>query len=243
MRHRDGTEAFATSTAEKTAKATALEQFCIENASAYSSGFALHPQNAILNFTITDLTASTNFTATLKKSGSDLVSGSVTTDGSGNATFSVGVLGDTDFNDLALSVGGKAITLTSSSKTLAAGKIYNVTGTTEKTETFHTDLDQFIYIGTHFKITGTRKNKSGILNIGGGTITITARNRETIKTVKFYCNRGADYASKTSVTAGTLYWKKGYWTGTISTVNASTVEMSNSEGGQWVLIDEITVYY
>ena len=58
-------KAFATSTAEKTAKVLAVEQFSRESASSYSSGFTLAPKNAILNFTITGLIASTEVTATL----------------------------------------------------------------------------------------------------------------------------------------------------------------------------------
>lgn len=121
-----------------TSKATAVEQFSLENAFPYSNGFALSPQNAILNFTITGLTPSTNVTATLTYAryistlmGMDTenvtISEKVTTDVSGNATFAVGVEGGTDLNNLSLTVGGNAITLASGSKTLTAGHIYNIT--------------------------------------------------------------------------------------------------------------------
>ena len=116
----DASKAFATT------KAAAVEQFSYENA-MYSSGFALSPRNAILNFTITGLTASTNVTATIKKGEDVLVSGEVTTDGSGNATFAVGVEGGTDLNNLSLTVGSNAITLVNSETVLAKGKIYNIT--------------------------------------------------------------------------------------------------------------------
>ena len=110
-----------------TLKATAVEQFSKEQATSYSSGFALSPQNAILNFTIIGLTTSTDVDVALTGPSSLNITGSVTTDVSGNATFAVGVEGGTDLNDLSLTVAGNPITLVSSSKTLAAGKIYNIT--------------------------------------------------------------------------------------------------------------------
>jgi hypothetical protein len=115
----DASKTFATT------KAIAVEQFSYEMSTTYSSGFALSPWNAILNFTITGLTASTEVTASFTN-GSNVISGNVTTDGSGNATFAIGVAGDTNLQNCSLTVGGNAITLTSSDKYLTAGKIYNI---------------------------------------------------------------------------------------------------------------------
>lgn len=109
-----------------TSKAAGVEQFSYEKATTYSSGFALAPQNAILNFTITGLAASTNVAVSLTGSGYTITK-TVTTDGSGNATFAAGVEANTDLNELSLTVGGKAVTLTSTNKQLAAGRIYNIT--------------------------------------------------------------------------------------------------------------------
>ena len=114
-----GTYTFATS------KATGVEQFSLEVADSYSAGFALHPQNAILNFTITGLAASTNVDVAL--SGGYNITKTITTDGSGNATFAAGVQNGTDLNGLTLTVGGNAVTLTSSSTPLTKGHIYNIT--------------------------------------------------------------------------------------------------------------------
>ncbi len=119
----DATKALATS------KAVAVEQFTYEAANEYSSGFALSPQRAILNFTITGLKASTVVTAVLKKSGSQLVTGSVKTDGSGTATFAIGGETGSNINLYSLTVGGKDIPFTSSDKVLEKGKIYNITRT------------------------------------------------------------------------------------------------------------------
>ena len=118
----DYTKAFALT------KAEAVEQFS-EEFDFYDSdtGYALAPYNAILNFTITGLPANTNVTATLEEDGESLtISGNVTTDASGTATFAIGIEVYTDLNDYTLTVGGKAITLVSESKEVEAGKIYNI---------------------------------------------------------------------------------------------------------------------
>ena len=108
-----------------TSKAAAVEQFSYESSDSYSNGFALTPESAILNFTITGLAASTEVAVAF--SGECSASGTVTTDGSGTATFAVGVMGDlTDLNGISLTVGDNAITLVSSSTPLTAGKIYNI---------------------------------------------------------------------------------------------------------------------
>ena len=108
-------------------KALAVEQFSREAAGSYSSGFALSPQYAILNFTITGLTPSTEVTATLTNGSLLEITGLVTTDGSGNATFAMGLMDYTDLNSLSLTVGGNDITLVSSTKRVEDGKIYNIT--------------------------------------------------------------------------------------------------------------------
>jgi hypothetical protein len=117
---RDASKAFATS------KAAAVEQFSYEMSTTYFSGFALSPANVILNFTITGLAASTEVTASFTDDYSNVISGNVTTDGSGNATFAIGVAGNTNLKNCSLTVGGNAITLTSSDKYLTEGKIYNI---------------------------------------------------------------------------------------------------------------------
>ena len=106
-------------------KAAAVEQFSLEYGT-YSSGFALNPMCAVLNFTINGLAASTEV-AVVFNDGSTNTSGNVTTNASGIATFAIGVVNGTDLNGCSLTVGGNAITLVSSSKTVEAGKIYNIT--------------------------------------------------------------------------------------------------------------------
>ena len=113
-----------------TSKAAGVEQLSFEHGEYTSGiGFVLEPRNAILNFTITGLTASTKVTATLSDDEvwTPDIEGEVTTDGSGNATFAIGLEGSSDLNEFSLTVAGNAITLVSSSKELNAGKIYNIT--------------------------------------------------------------------------------------------------------------------
>lgn len=110
-------------------KAAAVEQFSHEYAPSYSNGssaFELEPANGILSFIIIGLTPSTEVTAVLKESGRDLISGNVTTDDTGTATFAMAVTDHANFNTLSLTVGGNDITLASGSKELRAGHIYNI---------------------------------------------------------------------------------------------------------------------
>lgn len=113
-------------------KAEAVEQFSQEKADGYNNGFALSPQNAILNFDIRGLASNTEFEVVLTV-GTYNVSGTVKTDASGTATFAIGVNGGKESKDLALTVGSTAITLNldgDNNKTFAAGKVYNINRST-----------------------------------------------------------------------------------------------------------------
>ena len=115
-------KAFATS------KATAVEQFSYEYDNDYSSGFELIPSNAILNFTINGLDASTEVDVVFSRSSwpeDIVVSGKVTTDGDGTATFAIGIIYGNNLKDCTLTVDGNAITLPAD-KEVEAGKIYNI---------------------------------------------------------------------------------------------------------------------
>ena len=119
--------------ASETAKKTGVEQLSWEQKYTYSSGFALEPANAVLNFTISGLEAGAK-TVTLitKYSGMDLdgdaVSGSVTPNASGVATFAIGVPNNLVIKNVAnnLTVGSSNFTLPGGTA-LTAGKIYNIT--------------------------------------------------------------------------------------------------------------------
>lgn len=116
-----------------------MEQLSKEWAYGYSSGFALEPDNAILNFTINGLAASAEVAVvfTIYDYGEiyATITGNVTTDASGTATYAIGVADGTELKDCTLTLGGNAVTLVSSSKNLEAGKIYNITRSVAPAET------------------------------------------------------------------------------------------------------------
>ena len=111
-------------------KAAAVEQFSLETAKTYSSGFALSPENAILNFTITGLTDGAK-DVTLKDGTRTMFTGSVTPT-SGTAAFALGAMikNYSDFpvnlKNVILTIDGTDIAITSTNNNLAAGKIYNI---------------------------------------------------------------------------------------------------------------------
>ena len=121
-----GSNAFV---ASETAKATGVEQLSLERTSTYSSGFALAPLYAILNFTITGLEAGAKNVSLKIHHGFDYdVTGSVTPNASGVATFAIGVPVGANIKDMDnnLTVGTHNFTLPSST-TFTVGKIYNIT--------------------------------------------------------------------------------------------------------------------
>lgn len=107
-------------------KAAAVEQFSDECADSYSNGFALSPQNAIVSFTISGLTANTAV-AVLFKDNYDISATpvNITTDESGVATFASAMHDNDNFDDYSLTVDGYAIALPED-KEVEAGKIYNM---------------------------------------------------------------------------------------------------------------------
>lgn len=119
----DATKAFATS------KADGVAQLSLEQASAYSSGFALAPQNAILNFTaVTGEWGSAPASSSVSlQAGETTISGSVApVEGDYSralANFAIAVAGSASPSSLTLTVDGTSVSL--GSHTLTAGKIYN----------------------------------------------------------------------------------------------------------------------
>lgn len=109
-----------------TSKADGVAQFSYEQSSYYNDGFALSPNSAILNFTITGLAASTSVNVSLTSIGYN-ITGTVTTDASGNAKFAAGIMDGLNLLPFSLNVGGNNITLVSSDKVVEKGMIYNIT--------------------------------------------------------------------------------------------------------------------
>ena len=119
-----------------TSKATAVEQFSFESANSYSpgTGFTLTPQNAILNFTITGLTGNTSVNVSLTEQYSFDINGSVTTNASGAAIFSMAKNTD-DLSKCTLTVDGNVIALPQI--VTQAGHIYNITRSAASAATGH----------------------------------------------------------------------------------------------------------
>lgn len=102
--------------------------------------------------------------------------------------------------------------------------------------------------GTHFTVTAPRNTDSDGINIANlysnqSSLTIAAKNGETITKVEFTCGEGKDQASLTSVTSGTINWSNGQTNGSIENVNAHSVTMTNSYTAGWVAISSVKVYY
>ena len=151
-------KAFATS------KATAVEQFSWEDDNDYSSGFELTPVNAILNFTINGLDASTEVDVSFSYPNYPdpiVISGKVTTDGDGTATFAIGIIYGNNLKDCTLTVGGNAITLPAD-KEVEAGKIYNISRSVSPIISLsgRTYLDEELVIADGYIVTGSATNFS-----------------------------------------------------------------------------------
>lgn len=119
----DATKAFATS------KADGVAQLSLEQATTYDDGFALAPQNAILNFTaVTGEWGSAPASSSVSlQVGETTISGSVApVEGDWDralANFAIAVAGSATPSSLTLTVDGTSVSL--GSHTLTAGKIYN----------------------------------------------------------------------------------------------------------------------
>ena len=111
-------------------KVAAVEQLSLESAKKYAGGFALSPENAILNFTITGLTDGAK-DVVLKNGSSNMFTGSVTPS-SGTAAFALGAMikdymdFPVNLKNLTLTIDGTDIDITDANNNLAAGKIYNI---------------------------------------------------------------------------------------------------------------------
>lgn len=103
-------------------KAAAVEQFSFELAETYSSGFTLSPQNAIVSFTISGLTANKEVAVSFNPIEYVVISKSVTTSAEGVATFAIGLDAGTQLGTL--TVDGNNIAMPT--KTVEAGHIYNI---------------------------------------------------------------------------------------------------------------------
>lgn len=187
-----------------TSKAAGVEQFSLEKASSYSSGFALSPTSAILSFTITGLTPGSNVDVSLKDD-YYTITNTIATDGSGNATFAAGVEieGGADLNKFTLTVGGNAITLVSSSTPLAAGKIYNINRAAPVVTNLST-INANYTASDGETLTGTLGKTVMISIADGATVTLSGVDINTNATLS-----AGNYAGITCLGTATIILKDG----------------------------------
>ncbi|MBO6057240.1 MAG: hypothetical protein J6P64_03345 [Bacteroidales bacterium] len=113
----------------------------------------------------------------------------------------------------------------------------------QNSETFQTRFWNE-YVGDHFTVTCTDSGDALGINIGkNNSVTINAKNGETITRVEFYCSWGSAYANLTTVTEGNLNWNDHDENGSIENVNASSVTMSNCRNDDNVELGRITVHF
>ena len=164
--------------ASATAKATGVEQLSLEQATTYSSVFALAPANAVLNFTISGLSAGAQNVTLKVYDGFDAYSvrGSVTPNASGVATFAIGVTNSTIIRDAAknLTIGSSNFTLPGGTA-LAAGKIYNITRGTGATVNLSTKSTAYTAQNGE-TLTGTLANNVKISIADGATVILNGVN-------------------------------------------------------------------
>ena len=120
-------------------KAAAVEQFSVERASSYSSGFALAPMFALASFTISGLTANKKIDVSFVTKNLDVISGNVTTSAEGVATFAIGLDAGRKLEDCTLTVDGNNIALPT--KTTEAGYIYNISRNVKEVIWNSTDIN------------------------------------------------------------------------------------------------------
>ena len=187
-------------------KATAVEQFSLETAKTYSSGFTLSPENAILNFTIAGLTDGAK-AVTLMNGSKTMFTGSVTPT-SGTAAFALGarIKDNSDFpvnlKNVILTIGDADIDITDANNNLAAGKIYNITRSATGTLINLAEVSANTVAQNGDILTGTLGANVKISIADGATVIL---NNATIS----YSSNGADYAGLTLLGDGTIVLADG----------------------------------
>jgi len=149
-------------------KAAAVEQFSLEYASSYRSGFALKPNNSIVNFTISGLTANKEVAVSFDTNGKGVISGDVTTDATGVATFAVGVSQGKDLEDCTLTVDGNNIEMPT--KTTEAGHIYNISRPVHGVVWNSTDMSSIVLSAGSIEIRGITLACDDLAGFTGSTL-------------------------------------------------------------------------
>ena len=126
----DATKAFVTAASADAAKKLAIEQLSLEQATAYSTGFALAPVNAVLNYSIAANSLSAGTHTMFVHNGNGIsISGSITAVTDAATTFAVALPADasTSRNYSLCTLGYNDIVKTG--KALTEGKVFNISAT------------------------------------------------------------------------------------------------------------------
>ena len=206
----DASNAFV---ASETAKATGVEQLSFERTFTYSSGFALAPVCAVLNFTISGLEAGAQDVTlyVTRIFGDYTVTGSVTPNASGVATFAIGVPGGYNIKDGSnnLTVGSHNFTLPGGTA-LAAGKIYNITRSTGATVNLST-INENYTASNGVTLTGTLASNVQISIADGATVILNgvSINAEGLWTTGNYA--GITCLGNATIILSGTNTVKGFW--------------------------------
>ena len=150
-------------------KAAAVEQFSVERALSYSSGFALAPMTAIASFTISGLTANKKIDVSFVTKNLDDISGNVTTSATGVATFAVCVSPGNKLEDCTLTVDGNNIAMPT--KTTVAGHIYNISRNVKEVIWNSTDISSIdLTTGGSVEIGGITFECNEMVGFEGSTL-------------------------------------------------------------------------
>ncbi len=203
-----------------TSKATGVEQLSYEESTEYSSGFALAPQNAILNFTVTGFTPNTDVNVVVERA-SNWMHGTRTirTDNSGNATFAGCYPMGNDLQEGNVTVDDLPITLVSSQKNVAAGKIYNFTRVKPDGVVWKfSEMSGPVNLSTGYTHEGVTLQGDGSMDLASGEIRVNSNLTFTAPAGKVFKKIviNAEYGMADIMGDG---WSENTWTGSSATVS------------------------
>ena len=209
-----------------TSKAAGVEQLSWERATVYDNGFALEPRNAILNFTVTGLEANTDVDVLVRRSETWYIgTKTIKSDVDGKVTFVACYPYGNNLQDCTVTVDGTPITIVTSAKNVAKGKIYNITrvkpiavvwNLSDAAFSGYVNLSGgFTYKGV--KLQGDGDLSSGNLSAMGDGLTFTNTLGKKFKGIVISTDGWADFSGDG--------WSGGTWTG-----DATSVTMTGGMG-------------
>lgn len=202
-----------------TSKAAGVEQLSYEESTEYSSGFALAPQNAILNFTVTGLEANTDVNVVVERS-SNWMHGTRTirTDNSGNATFAGCYPMGNNLQEATVTVDDFPITLVSSQKNVEVGKIYNFTRVKPDGVVWKfSEMSGPVDLNSGYPYKGVTLQGDGSMDLANGEIRVNSNLTFTAPTGKVFKKIviNAEYGMADIMGDG---WSHNTWTGSSASV-------------------------